>query len=227
MDKALQMLQLQQQLNDATNGENWEKGVTKNGKAINWKRCIYMECAEMVDSFAWKHWKSIHQEPDWANLQIEIVDVWHFVMSLALQEYRNDFRGGLEDLALNISQMPSYAALAASKTAFAAPEAVMGKIEEVMLESLRREGFSLETLMEHFFELVRMGALEIGALYRLYVGKNILNQFRQDHGYKEGSYVKVWNGLEDNAVMKTVWEENGALKPEALYAELKRRYDAL
>ena len=26
MDKILQMLQLQQQLNDATNGEDWEKG---------------------------------------------------------------------------------------------------------------------------------------------------------------------------------------------------------
>ena len=32
MDKILQMLQLQQQLNDAsfTNGKGWEKGVTKN-----------------------------------------------------------------------------------------------------------------------------------------------------------------------------------------------------
>ena len=47
MDKMLQMLQLQQQLNDATNGENWEKGITKNGKVIDWKRCVYMECAEI------------------------------------------------------------------------------------------------------------------------------------------------------------------------------------
>jgi len=51
MDKILLMLQLQNQLNDATNGEDWPKGVTKNGKTINWKRCIYMECAEMIDSF--------------------------------------------------------------------------------------------------------------------------------------------------------------------------------
>ena len=35
-------------------------------------------------------------------------------------------------------------------------------------------------------------------LYRMYVGKNVLNFFRQDHGYKEGTYVKVWGGREDN-----------------------------
>ena len=32
----------------------------------------------------------------------------------------------------------------------------------------------------------------------MYVGKNVLNFFRQDHGYKEGSYIKVWNDREDN-----------------------------
>ena len=226
MDKVLQMLQLQQQLNDATNGEDWEQGVTKNGKVIDWKRCIYMECAEMIDSFAWKHWKSIHQDPDWANLQIEVIDVWHFVMSLALQEYRNDFRGSLEELAANTSQLSAYAALSEAAGGFASPEALMTKIEEVMLDVLVREGFDLERLMVNFFELVRMSGLDIVTLYRLYVGKNILNQFRQDHGYKEGSYVKEWNGLEDNAVMKRIWEENGELKPEALYAELESHYPA-
>lgn len=226
MDKALQMLQLQQQLNDATNGENWEAGMTKNGKRIDWKRCIYMECAEMIDSFAWKHWKSINQEPDWANLQIEVVDVWHFVMSLALQEYRNDFRGSLEELAMNISQVPAYAALSEANGGFEAPETLMAKIEEVMLDALVRDGFDLEKLLINFFELTRMSGLDIATLYRLYVGKNILNQFRQDHGYKEGSYIKEWNGREDNAVMKQIWEENGDLKPEALYAELEAHYPA-
>jgi dimeric dUTPase (all-alpha-NTP-PPase superfamily) len=227
MDRVLQMLQLQQQLNDATNGENWEKGVTKQGKAINWKRCIYMECAEMIDSFAWKHWKSIHQEPDWANLQIEVVDVWHFVMSLALQEYRNNFMGSLEDLAANISRMDAYAALDSGMNAFAAPDSLMEKIEEVMADTLKRGGFELEKLLEDFFALTRMSALDLTALYRLYVGKNILNRFRQDHGYKEGSYIKEWNGVEDNVVMKRIWEERGELTPEGLYAELETHYSAL
>ena len=104
MDKILLMLQLQNQLNEATNGDKWTQGITKNGKTINWRRCIYMECAEMVDSFSWKHWKSIDKEPDWDNHQIEVVDVWHFIMSLAIEEYSKNLQGGVEDLGISIAQ---------------------------------------------------------------------------------------------------------------------------
>ena len=108
MDKILLMLQLQNQLNDATNGEDWTKGLTKNAKIINWKRCIYMECAEMVDSFSWKHWKAIDKEPDWANHQIEVVDVWHFIMSLVLEDYKINMIGDIGFLAKKIEKLESY-----------------------------------------------------------------------------------------------------------------------
>jgi len=223
MDKSLQMLRLQQQLNDATNGENWEAGTTKNGKAINWKRCIYMECAEMVDSFAWKHWKNISADPDWANLQIEVVDVWHFVMSLVLQEYKCRKLGSLEDASRAISVMPFYEMLKDEAEGFADERLVMAQVESVMRDALGSKT-DLTKLLADFLELVRMSNLDLGALYRLYVGKNILNQFRQDHGYKDGSYIKVWNGEEDNVVMKRLWETNGDMTPEELYAGLKAAY---
>ncbi len=226
MDKALQMIQLQQQLNDSTNGENWEAGVTKNDKKIDWKRCIYMECAEMIDSFAWKHWKSINQDPDFTNLQIEVVDVWHFVISLALQEYSREFKGGVEDLALNISQMSDYEAIKGS-VEFASPEVIMAQVEEVMFTVLKPSGFSLDALIKSFLKLCQISNLDLPSLYRLYVGKNILNQFRQDHGYKEGSYIKTWNGIEDNLIMKQIWQEHGELKPQDLYDQLKQQYATL
>ncbi len=223
MEKARQMLQLQQRLNDATNGENWEAGATKNGKKINWKRCIYMECAEMIDSFAWKHWKNIDADPDWANLQIEVVDVWHFVMSLVLQEYKRRGLGTLDDAAEGIASMPFYQALYDGREGFASPELVMIQVESLMRDALAQKT-DLSRLLADFFDLVRMSDLDIVSLYRLYVGKNILNQFRQDHGYKDGSYIKVWNGEEDNVVMKRLWEENGDLTPEALYSGLEDAY---
>lgn len=34
--------------------------------------------------------------------------------------------------------------------------------------------------------------------FKQYTGKNVLNVFRQDHGYKAGTYIKVWDGREDN-----------------------------
>ena len=72
-----------------------------------------------------------------------------------------------------------------------------------------------------------MSGLDLNTLYKLYVGKNILNQFRQDNGYKEGTYIKVWDGEEDNVVMKRIWEEDGDIKPEQLYKELAKLYLSL
>ena len=224
MDKILLMLQLQAQLNDATNGEDWTKGTTKNGKTINWKRCIYMECAEMVDSFSWKHWKSIHQEPDWENLQIEVIDVWHFIISLAIENYSNNLKGGIEDLAINISQLESFSKIDISNATYDTQSNVIEKVENIMLLSLTKETLDIEEMIAEFFDLVVMSGLDLESLYRLYVGKNILNQFRQDNGYKDGSYIKVWAGEEDNVVMKRVWEQDGNIKPDALYKELTKLY---
>ena len=49
-----------------------------------------------------------------------------------------------------------------------------------------------------FANLLELLEMDFDYLYRMYVGKNVLNFFRQDHGYKEGSYIKVWGGREDN-----------------------------
>lgn len=227
MDKILLMLQLQAQLNDATNGEDWTKGTTKNGKTINWKRCIYMECAEMIDSFSWKHWKSIHQEPDWDNLQIEVVDVWHFIMSLAIEDYARSMKGGVEDLAIDIAQLESFSTIDVSNETFDTQKNVIAKVENIIRLALDQDGLDIEVLITEFFDLAVMSGLDLETLYRLYVGKNILNQLRQDNGYKEGSYIKMWNGEEDNVVMKRVWEEDANIKPDALYKELTKLYLAL
>jgi dimeric dUTPase (all-alpha-NTP-PPase superfamily) len=228
MNKLLCMLELQQTLNDATNGKGWEKGTTKEGKLINWRRCIYMESAEMIDSFGWKHWKSIAQPTDYANLQIEIVDVWHFVMSLVLEFTHTNGAESIQELAMRISQTPEFQKLNIDEAlSFGTDALLMSKIENVMrLSLIPISAEMVGALIEEFFELAHMGALNMTQLYRLYVGKNILNQFRQDHGYKEGSYIKIWNGQEDNAVMKLAWENNPEMTPAELYSALKAAYPA-
>ncbi len=226
MNKLLDMMKLQQQLNDATNGIGWENGVTKEGKIINWRRCITMESAEMIDSFGWKHWKSISQPTDYANLQIEIVDVWHFVMSLVLEFSHKSKAESIKELAERITGTSEYKKIQMDTSLpFGADDALMVKIENVMrLSLIPISPEMIGALIEEFFELSYLGALPLDELYRLYVGKNILNQFRQDHGYKEGHYIKVWNGEEDNVVMKKAWEENPDMSPSQLYEALQTVY---
>lgn len=228
MQQILEMLKLQQALNDSTNGEEWEKGVTKNGKPIDWKRCIYMESAELIDSFAWKHWKAINQEPDWENIKIEAVDIWHFVLSLLLQEYKLQNKGSIEALSEHIVSQAGYSAF--SKLDYR-PEAdayeIIAMVERMMFDVLKSEGFDLDALINDFFTMALHCGVNLQELYMLYIGKNILNRFRQDNGYKEGSYIKVWNGSEDNVVMLSLMAANPAFGAEELYAALSGAYQGL
>lgn len=220
-----QMLQLQQQLNDATNGEEWEKGITKNGKEINWRRCIYMESAELIESYPWKHWKSITAPADIANAQIEVVDIWHFVMSLALEDYKINLRGDIGYLSNEIEKIETLQLLKAHVAINEVHKEVIVNIEDMLRATFAHKN-SLK-IMEKFFVIASDVGLSLEELYKLYIGKNILNQFRQDHGYKSGEYIKIWNDQEDNEVMRTILDKNAHISPELLYSELKAIYVTL
>ncbi len=223
MDKILQMLELQQQLNDATNGLGWEDGMTKNGKIIDWKRCTYLECAELIESYPWKHWKNIDARPDYANIKIEAVDIWHFIMSQGLEDYKRGNLGSIETLANNINSLTNFTTFSGElKEHFKDYYEQIAVVEELM--KILFCGGSTEKLMTAFIDVAMQSGLNLNTLYTLYVGKNILNQFRQDHGYKEGNYIKIWNGEEDNVTMQKVLEENENVTPDKLYKALEEAY---
>ncbi len=223
MSQILSMFALQQQLNDATNGIGWEAGVTKQGKPIDWRRCIYLECAELVDSYPWKHWKNIDAAADTENIKIEVVDIWHFVMSEILRLNANSQKLPIEELAYKISSLPSFDILREpacdiSDKYFDQIATIEKFIKCVFIDE------SLEEMANLYFYVVFQSGLNLDSLYQLYIGKNILNQFRQDHGYKDGSYIKVWNGQEDNVVLQSILASNPLISPSELYEELKASY---
>jgi dimeric dUTPase (all-alpha-NTP-PPase superfamily) len=223
MNKILQMLKLQQELNDSTNGIGWEDGMTKNGKVINWKRCTYLECAELIESYPWKHWKNIDAKADYDNIKIEAVDIWHFIMSQGLEDYKRGNLGNIEALANNICLLDNF-------------KFFENEVEEhnkdyyeqiAVVEELIRILFckeSTEKLMSAFIDVAMQSGLNLDTLYRLYVGKNILNKFRQEHGYKDGSYIKIWNGEEDNVKMQKILQSNANITPDELYIALEEAY---
>ena len=224
MQKLLTMLRLQQFLNDTTNGEGWEKGVTAQGKRIDWRRCAFLEAAELIDSYPWKHWKDIDAAPDRENIRIEAVDIWHFVASEALRHAALEAKIDIEALAAMIAQSKGYRAFAAGETvqleSFYDEIAV---VEDFVAALFCRQN-EIVALCERFFHMASVCGLHLDSLYALYIGKNILNRFRQDHGYKEGSYIKLWNGEEDNVVMQRILQEQPDITPEALYEALKECY---
>ena len=65
-------------------------------------------------------------------------------------------------------------------------------------------------------------------MYCQYVSKNVLNFFRQDHGYKEGTYRKIWGQREDNEHLVEIMaslDSGHENFQHQLYASLKDRYD--
>ncbi|WP_297915767.1 dUTP diphosphatase [uncultured Campylobacter sp.] len=222
--KVKEMFLMQQALNDETNGVGWEDGYTKNGKLINWKRCIYMECAELIDSFAWKHWKNISAAPDVNNIVIEIVDIWHFVMSYILEQYY-----GSKDIDHIVSDVTAVSGFAEfSSYAYDVREySIYEIVNDIELIIHETSGFELQIgeLLTDFFRVAIKCGVSLDILFEKYIGKNVLNKFRQDHGYKEGSYRKIWGDLEDNEVLIEVLSK-GAVSANEIYEQLQKIYDA-
>ncbi|WOX05706.1 dUTP diphosphatase [Microbulbifer pacificus] len=194
------MLALQDDINTLVN-ENWR------AQNFAWYRAIWVESAELLDHYGWKWWKK--QQPEMEQVKLELVDIWHFGLSLELQQ------GTPEQVAEKMQQQLSEEA----------PNA--GDFRENL------EAFTLKTLTTKQFDLVgfaqMMADVELAFddLYRRYVGKNVLNRFRQDHGYKDGSYLKLWAGREDNEHLADVAQSLDASAEDfsnQLYTALKARY---
>ncbi len=65
-------------------------------------------------------------------------------------------------------------------------------------------------------------------LHRIYVGKNVLNRFRQDNGYKDGSYRKLWQDREDNehlAEIMSLLNADATDFPQQIEQALTSRYN--
>ncbi len=222
-----EMLLLQQKLNDDTNGMGWENGYTKNNRMINWKRCIYMESAELIDSFNWKHWKDINKAPDWENATIEIVDIWHFVMSILLEDYKTHNRGDIDQLVGDIVDVHGFKRFTKEPENRDSADTmeVINDIESIINITTASKIDLFDGLLKEYFIMSLKCGVNLKILYKFYIAKNILNKFRQDHGYKEGTYKKTWKGKEDNEVMLEIMSEK-EIGAEELYQKLEKRYNA-
>ena len=217
--KLEEMFLLQKELNDSTNGKNWELGQNKFGKDINWLRCIHMEVAELIDSTPWKHWKNINAAPDMNNIHVELVDIWHFLMSYILQETNVPKAVSL------VNTHCIYEAIEDIDVKLMVKEAEKLSYISLAIETGNMPSFSgIERFIDQFFRCCKISGLSFTWLQKLYIGKNCLNKFRQDHGYKEGTYVKVWNGDEDNVIMISILETMENVSFDELYSKLEDSY---
>ena len=178
-----------------------------------------MEVAELIESTPWKHWKNINSEPDMNNIHVELVDIWHFLMSYILQE---------TNVPKAVSLVNTHCIYEAAKDVdvnLMVKEAEKLYYISLAIDTGNMPSFSgIERFIDQFFRCCKISGLSFMWLQKLYIGKNCLNQFRQDNGYKEGHYIKVWNGNEDNVVMVSLLEKMDDVSFDDLYSKLKEEY---
>ena len=83
MDKLEEIFRLQEELNQRIGVDMDGFSPAEKGQWIlNYTRAMQQELAELVDSVPWKWWAK-YQEFDEQNAKVEVVDLFHFLISLA------------------------------------------------------------------------------------------------------------------------------------------------
>ncbi len=200
-EKIKEMLDLQNKINEKVH-PHWRE------QNFEWYRAIWVECAELLDHYGWKWWKK--QSPNQAQIELELVDIWHFGLSILLSNY---------DIEKSISLISE------------------GMIDQRGSGKFREnlEDFTSNTLQTRSFDLNRFNqvmndvGLTFEKLYVGYISKNVLNSFRQDKGYQTGTYIKDWGGIEDNEYLirlASKMDPKSENFSSELYTLMEKEYEA-
>lgn len=197
----INMLSMQDRMNSRVH-EHWVQ------QDFEWYRATWIECGELIEHYGYKWWRK--QEADLEQVRLEVVDIWHFGLSALFREGKD-----IEQIADEIeAELEVYQPIGLD---------VREATEALALHSLQTKGFS----PSHFWELMLSTGLDFDSLYCAYVGKNVLNLFRQDNGYKIGNYVKTWAGREDNehlVELVTPLDTSAIDFADQVYRALENRY---
>ncbi len=177
------MLVLQDKMNKKVNPQWLTAGY-------QYLRAAMIEAVEGIEHHGWKWWKA--QQKDLPQLQMELVDIWHFALSAIIIEYKGDIDASAKTIAQQLAQAPKHITFDGQDYDFSQAH-ILDNLE-LMAGLCAAKRFSVPL----FIRIVEQAEMTADELYRQYVGKNVLNFFRQDNGYKQGTYQKLWHGREDN-----------------------------
>lgn len=183
------MMTIQDSLNKRVNAD-WRNGGYK------WRSAIMVEAVELFDHLNWKWWKSHSSSPDWPQVNMEAVDIWHFILS-ELVAMDNPI------VTTDVVDMFRYSFSEGRGT----EDGVSFCVRQIIQDSFKEPydpnrpsamavvGFN--NMVGSFVDLTESLGMSFDDLYKLYVGKAKLNELRWANGYGS-TYIKNWGGQEDN-----------------------------
>ena len=235
-----EMYKLQEGFNNETNGANsiYDLISIKMNRQISWITCIVLEASEAIDSLDWKHWKA--GNTDILNFRVELVDLWHFLMSVEI--YIRSHMKALPEIEVTICEL-HYSSNTFEKTAQTSMMKLIkhaltitdlvGDIDpyvtSVNVYPISKDyAGALKVLNKMYNILFTLECVfyngSMNTIRDAYLVKNCLNVFRQNHGYADGTYIKIWDNQEDNEHAFDALCQAPNLSYDELYIKLEEIY---
>ncbi len=189
-------------------------------KNYDWYLAIIQESSEALDHYGWKWWKK--QEPNINQVKIELVDIWHFILSAEMNKFSHNYVDG-STLTFNNLDTISANIEAGYDTYKQYVDVDDFSFINSMKNLVRLATFNSVDYI-HFFNACSKVGLYFDELFRMYVAKNALNIFRQFHGYKTGTYIKNWNGEEDNVYLEKLLDNLDEITYVNIMNKLEEKY---
>lgn len=189
----------------------------------DWILATSIETAEFVNWITYKWWKK--PNPNMKEAFIELVDILHFQASYILQVSSESINGSIDETKKDF--------IISGIT-----EQILKDYNEGYKQTENRDDinnvakkllYGSSDVISNFsvlFKLVYAIGYTAEDLFKTYTVKNVLNEFRQLRGDRNGTYIKIWekrNGvdIEDNAIVFELVEK----KPELIYDLNKLMYE--
>ena len=175
------------ELNNITKPD-WKKSLT----TTDWRAVLVAEIGEAIDSLGsdvyW--WKN--KIPDYENLKVEMVDILHFYLSILAYNEKSIQEMLGRNIIANFELKKHFDTKKELKS---------------LLVELASNIYDYEKFNEYFVRICKvLGIKTFEDLYKEYMVKNVLNKFRQDNGYKQGNYKKIWLIVYEKDYGDNLWE---------------------
>lgn len=163
------------------------------------------EVCELIDHTGWKWWKN--SQVNIKQVHFELVDILHFIVSISILRHDTNSLLYLKSILNTHSEFC---------------ETKIQQTSKDFLHNLTSELYSHSETIKCFAKLIDASSIDWDLLENLYFAKNILNEFRQKNGYKDGTYRKVWMGKEDNEHLYHMASKH---KNDEIYEKLQEIYN--
>jgi hypothetical protein len=174
----LETVELQKMFNDDI-APGWITDTS--GKKYDYWMAVLDETVEVLNSKHWKWWKDKQKmgEIDWDNIKVELIDLFHFILSLSIQSRtENMIFSQLIALELNKDTVSKF------------DDNFFKDFwdEFLMAVHMKMLPVAIVKLVDFWY---RAGG-DANQLFKEYRIKSALNKIRQEFGYKDGLYEKQW-----------------------------------